>query len=198
MPIVLTVDQRRSRRAADQVGPLLEQLRSRRPRPLRAFQRTAGDEVQGVFDDADPDAAVDTVLQLVRGGVWSIGVGVGAVELPLPRVTRAGRGAAFERARTAVERAKRRPSRLAVVGPDPDRAHDAETALSLVAAIIDRRTQAAWEAVDLAVEGMQVQEIASRLAVSRQAVGQRLATAQWQLERDARPLAARLLREACR
>ncbi|MFZ0157624.1 MAG: hypothetical protein WAL50_01230, partial [Kineosporiaceae bacterium] len=78
---------------------------------LLRFERTAGDEFQGLLDDEV--SVVGVILDLVREGSWHIGVGVGPVEEPLPRSTRAARGTAFERAREAVEAAKRRPQHLA-------------------------------------------------------------------------------------
>lgn len=190
---MLTVDQRRSRRSPDRVEATVSRLASQST-PLRPFERTAGDEFQGVLDDAE--AAVDVVLLLLREGWWSVGVGVGPVRGPLPPSTRAGAGPAFEHARTAVERAKRHPQGVAVVGPVGASAHDAEVVLALVATLVQRRSAPAWEAVDLAVRGLSTTEVAAQLGVTRQAVGQRLATAQWQLEQQARPLAARLLAQA--
>src|SRR4051812_39773409 len=114
MPFVLTVDQQGSRRAGDRVPAALTLLAG--TPVVRAFDRTAGDEFQGVI--AGPDDAVEAALVLARDGRWSIGIGCGPVEQPLPRITRAGRGAAFEAARAAVEAAKRRPQRIAVrAGP---------------------------------------------------------------------------------
>ncbi len=99
---VLTVDQRGSRTDADRVAGLLKSMD--RIQAVRPFERTAGDEVQAVL--ADPVVVVDIALQLVRQRCWSVGVGVGPVEQPLPASTRAGRGPAFEHARTAVGRAR--------------------------------------------------------------------------------------------
>src|SRR3712207_894415 len=103
---VLTVDQRGSRREPDRVAEALDGL-AQLHRPLRAFERTAGDEFQGLLDD--PAQVVDVVLTLVRAGGWSIGVGTGEIEEPLPPSIREGRGPAFIFARNAVEAAKRRP-----------------------------------------------------------------------------------------
>jgi hypothetical protein len=193
MPIVLTVDQRSSRHGPDRVEEALGRL-ARRPAE-RPFERTAGDEFQGVLS-ADPGAilsVVDVILDLVRDGTWSIGIGVGPVEHPLPASTRAGRGEAFLHARKAVERAKRRPQHLAVDGRDPEAARDAEAVLTLLAAVVQRRTPQAWKAVELVTEGLTLSEVAARLGVTRQAVGQRLGTALWHQEQAARPVAARLL-----
>jgi hypothetical protein len=158
------------------------------------FERTAGDEFQGLLDDEV--SVVGVILDLVREGSWHIGVGVGPVEEPLPRSTRAARGTAFELAREAVEAAKRRPQHLAVRGPDPARAAEADAVLTLIAALIERRSEAAWQAIDLEVAGLSPAEAAAKLGISRQAVGQRLAAALWQQERASRPVAARLLADA--
>ena len=163
-------------------------------RPLLGFERTAGDEFQGVL--AEPDHVVDVVLLLVRHGGWSIGIGAGAVQTPLPRSTRAATGQAFLSARRAVEAAKQRPTRLAVRGAVPVEASDAQAVLSALAVIIERRSEQAWEAIGLVDDGRTQADAAGELGISRQAVGQRLAAGLWDLERDLRPTAARLLDRA--
>lgn len=188
---VLTVDQRDSSRQPDRVAALLADLAARPGSFLRGFERTAGDEVQGVLDDAGQ--VVDLVLRLVREDAWSIGVGVGTVKDPLPESTRAGSGPAFVLAREAVNRAKSRPSGLAVHGESAEDAHRAQTALDLLAATLHRRSDRGWEAVDLAASGLNQIEVAERLGISKQAVSQRLHTADWHLEPDARELASHLL-----
>ncbi|MEU2350623.1 hypothetical protein [Modestobacter sp. NPDC049651] len=189
MPFVLTVDQRASRRGPDRVAEVLDQL-SDVP-VLRRFERTAGDEFQGVLDD--PRLVVDVALQLLRGGAWSVGVGAGPVATPLPASTRAGAGPAFVRAREAVEAAKRRSVRVAVRGADPDTAADAQAVLTALGVFVQRRSAQAWEAVELVGSGRTQAEAAAELGVTRQAVGQRLAAGMWEVERDLRPVAARLL-----
>jgi hypothetical protein len=193
VPYVLTVDQKGSRRTHDRVPGVLRELNDDVP-TLLAFERTAGDELQGVLDD--PHQVVDVVLRLVRAGGWSIGVGAGPVQTPLPPTTRAGAGPAFLSARRAVDAAKQRPSRLAVRGAVPAEAGDAQSVLSALAVLVDRRSPQAWEAIAL-VSGERTQtEAAAMLGISRQAVGQRLAAGLWDLERELRPTAARLLARA--
>ncbi|HTE74652.1 MAG TPA: hypothetical protein VK640_15865 [Actinomycetes bacterium] len=189
--LVLTVDQRRSRGSADQVERLLGWLEERRLPTVRRFERTAGDEVQGVLDS--PPAAVGLVLDLVRQDRWSIGLGVGPVDEPLPTSTRAGSGPAFVLARDAVTRAKSRPTGLAVSGPALAAAGHAQTALDLAAALVQRRSERGWEAVDLAASGLSQVEVAKRLDISKQAVSQRLQAADWHLEGPARQLASHLV-----
>ncbi|SDX82818.1 hypothetical protein SAMN05661080_01351 [Modestobacter sp. DSM 44400] len=189
MPFVLTIDQKGSRRGPDRVPGALSAL-SGAPTVLR-FERTAGDELQGVLDD--PVAVVGVVLDLVRAGGWSIGVGAGPVQTPLPASTRAGAGAAFICARAAVEAAKRRPSRVAVRSPATTAAADAQAVLTALAVLVDRRSAQAWEAIVLVTAGRTQAEAAAELGVTRQAVGQRLAAGLWDVERDLRPTAVRLL-----
>jgi hypothetical protein len=187
---VLTVDQRHSRRGHDRVEDLLGWL-AHQPGVVRGFERTAGDEVQGVMDDAA--AVVNVVLGLVRRGEWSVGVGAGPVREPLPASTRAGSGPAFELARKAVEQAKSSPSLLAVRAPDRDRAIAAQAALDLLASVVQRRTDPGWEAVDLISRGATQTEIAEALGITKQAVSQRLRAATWAPEMAGRDLAAQLL-----
>lgn len=199
---VLTVDQRGSRRDVDRVQDLIDALNSTYRDAghasseglLRPFQRTAGDEVQAVV--ADPHSVVDIAIDLVERQNWSVGIGVGSVQHPLPEETRAGRGPAFEAARIAVERAKGTPGRIAVEGDDPDTAADADTALTFVSVLVARRSDEGREAIGRVRSGLTQTETARALDISKQAVSQRLSTAGWQLEVAGRRLAERLLRKA--
>jgi hypothetical protein len=193
VPYVLTVDQKASRRTADRVADILPKLNAAVATEL-PFERTAGDEFQGLLKD--PESVVDVVLQLVRDGGWSIGIGAGPVQTPLPKSVRAATGPAFLSARRAVDAAKQRPSRLAVRGAVPADAADAQAALSALAAVVDRRSDQAWEAIALVGEGRTQADAATALGISRQAVGQRLSAGLWDLERELRPTAVRLLTRA--
>ncbi|MEO6880569.1 MAG: hypothetical protein ABI181_06390 [Mycobacteriaceae bacterium] len=189
---VLTVDQRRSRRDADRVPELLALLAS--TPVVRGFERTAGDEVQGVLDD--PGAVVNTVLALVRSACWSIGVGVGTVAQPLPASTRAGRGPAFERARDAVEAAKTSPSHVSVVGAEPVSAQHAGAVLDLLALVVARRSDEGWAAVELVRVGATQTAAAAALGITKQAVSQRLRATAWGIEVAGRSTASALLARA--
>lgn len=213
--IVLTIDQKASTTRGDLVPALLERLRARAaaadsgaPGLVLPFERTVGDEVQGVLaaDDDGARLALDLVGDVLRDGGWSVGVGVGGVDRPLPESSRAAAGPAFVRARAAVEDAKGRGSSvpIAVVGPSEEPAAtiaaDAQALLRLLGAVAARRSDAGWEAIDTLAEhdgdDAPQRAVATRLGVSEQAVSQRLRTAQWAEEVAARPLAARLLRAA--
>ncbi len=191
---VLTADQQGSRSDVDRVDDARAALA-----PLswvRPPDRTAGDELQAVTDD--PAVAVDAALLLLDDGHWSIGIGIGPVETPLPEETRAGRGRAFEAAREAVEAAKGTPVPLQVRGVDADRAARVEAILSVLGHIVVRRSTEGQEVVRLLRTGMPITAAAAELGVSRQAASQRAATAGWAVEPAGRTLAVELLAEAGR
>lgn len=207
---VLTVDQQRSTSRGDRVPELLaaSERWTERLSGVQGsdgvelpFERTVGDEVQAVV--SSPAAALVLTLEIVRLGGWRTGLGVGEVHVPLPAHSREASGPAFVRARAAIDRAKRRSSAVpvAVQGADDRASADVEALVHLLGAVVERRSAAGWEVVDLLVEIEQAgseptqREVARSLGVSEQAVSQRLRAALWSEERAARPLAARLLGE---
>jgi hypothetical protein len=191
---VLTIDQQRSRSSRDAVPVLLDTLNSTyAERLVLPFERTAGDEVQGLLED--PATVVDIAVRLVRASQWSTGIGVGQAELPLPDSVRAARGTAFLCARTAVDRAKNAPAGIAVEGEHPDATH-AESAFWLLGSLLSRRTEAGWEAVDEMIASQTQAKAATRLGISPQAINSRLQVAGWREEQRGRELVAHLLEGA--
>ena len=186
---MLTVDQRGSRRTVDRIPDALTALAD--VPLLLAFERTVGDEFQGVLDD--PEALPRVVETLLRDGDWNIGIGVGAIEEPLPDHARAGRGPAYLQARDAVTAAKNSPWHLRVVGEHPA-ARALETTLWLWAAVLARRTSRGWEVADLVEEGLSYVEVAQRLGIGQSAVSQRAQAAGIVESRRARELATDLTR----
>ena len=189
---VLTVDQRGSRTSPDLVPGTLATLAD--AILLLPFERTAGDEFQGVLDD--PASLARVVETLLREDQWNIGIGIGPVNEPLPDHARAGSGAAYLHARHAVTAAKNSPWHLRVAGDDPG-VRALETTLWLWAAVLARRTTRGWETADLVDEGLSYEETGRRLGVSQSAVSQRAQAAGIVEGRRARELvtelAARLL-----
>ncbi|PQZ93775.1 hypothetical protein CQ018_08970 [Arthrobacter sp. MYb227] len=192
--IVMTIDQRKSRTNPDKVESLLQWL-SRSYRVMRGFERTAGDEVQGVLGDGVTAARI--ALAVAATGDWSVGIGIGAVESPLPEQTRAGRGLAFENARDAVDRAKKSGGAIAVSGPGNE-AGRIEAELQLISILESRRSESSAEAGRLVVEGMTQYEIAVKLGISQQAVSQRLASGLWHETEKLATYAAQALEEYSR
>ena len=74
--LVLTVDQRDSRRTPDRIPDTLAALGD--IPMLLPFERTAGDEFQGLVDH--PEALPRIVERLLREDAWNVGIGVGEVE----------------------------------------------------------------------------------------------------------------------
>lgn len=165
------------------------------------FERTAGDEIQGLA--ADAETVVATMGRLTRLGDWRVGIGAGEVDQPLPDSTRAARGPAYLAARDAITTARNSPTELALSlapGVSGGRyreitqlATDAETALWLLRSVLSRRSQEGWELMDLLDEGLSNNRAAQRLGISPSAVSQRLGRAgRVESERGAE-LAGRLL-----
>ena len=189
----MTVDQIQSRTQQDLVEVTLAQLGE--VETLLPFTRTVGDEFQGLL--AEPASVVDVTLGLMRTVAWHIGIGIGAVQQPLPSDVRRARGPAFFAARAAVEAAKKEPTHVSVRSePDRIEARDVEITLQLLIALQQRRTPLGWEAADLIDRGLSQTAAASTLEITRQALSQRLQAAHWSLDREARPVLARLLARA--
>ncbi|MBD8024998.1 DNA-binding protein [Microbacterium gallinarum] len=187
---VVTADQRDSQVSDDLVPAGLHAITAAAgPRLALAPERTAGDEIQTAI--ADAAGALEIVLQLTRLGTWSVGIGVGLVEEPLPANVRAARGPAFVHARDAVDRAKRAPTRVALTaGPE---GQDPEALLRLLIELRDRRTAEGWEVHDLLAEGLNQRDAARRLGISEGAVSLRARNAGLRTEEAAAPAVQRLL-----
>lgn len=212
---VMTMDQRGSSTGPDRVADLVDGLNAEGSDHgiVRPFQRTAGDEVQGLLDRAD--AVVGIALSAARSGHWSVGIGVGPVREPVPQETRAGAGPAFELARDAVGRAKHAPGRVAVsaqvpmgplpgaettagaagaaAAPDSDRVRLLETveaSLQLLAELEHRRTDEGQDAGRLVDAGLTQREAAERLGITQQAVSSRLRSGLWHESRRLAAVAA--------
>jgi hypothetical protein len=189
----LTVDQIDSRGTAeDAVAPILADRAAWRARgAVLGPDRTAGDEFQLVYEDAA--SALTAALLLRRSGPWSVGIGVGEVETPLPATTGAGRGEAFVAARAAVDAAKRSPHRLAVAATDAERAEGVTALIGLLLEVRSRRSPEGWEVADLLADGLSQVAIAERLGVTPQAISLRARAAAVRLEREALPALERAL-----
>lgn len=131
----------------DRVPPLLESLRHMET--VAGFERTVGDEIQGLVESAEQACAV--IRRVLRIGGWHVGVGCGSVDADVLAEIRTGtirtaRGSAFIRAREAVEKAKRYPVSVAVVGPDREGSEAAQALLQLIGVVVTGRTVAQREA----------------------------------------------------
>ncbi|WGW13113.1 MarR family transcriptional regulator [Saxibacter everestensis] len=209
---VLTIDQRNSRDSADRVPELLDVLNSGEWVGAIPFERTVGDEVQGVVLHAD--AAVDITLQLLQQGDWYVGIGIGTIDSPMPTSSREARGAAFVAARDAVEAAKDErngvpvavrslPDDMAEVDQTALSTVDAQAVLRLLGRLVQERSEAQWRVVNLirkklgdgryeTVRGRQ-KTAAKALGITPQAVSKSLSTSGWTEEEAGRIAAGRVL-----
>ena len=194
---VLTIDQVGSRGARDRVPELLELLRP--IEPILPWERSVGDEAQGVLERASD--VVDVVMRCLRARDWYVGVGIGEVERPLPASPREGRGSAFVAARTAVDRAKKTGERAPVAVEASSRggaaalAAEAEGVLALLGRHVMNRSEAEWRILDLLEPGTRGSQtaVARVLDITPQAVSKAAARAAWHEEHAVRPAASRLL-----
>ena len=196
---VITADQINSRADEDRVPEAFALLGDLHRDFAAEADRNAGDEIQVVT--ASPATALEAVLRLSRTGRWSVGLGIGNVRHPLPRMAREATGAAFLSAREAVAQAKRRSTRFALraetasdtAAPRELRGDDAMALIDLLIAVRDRRTPEGWEVCDLMATEMKQTAAAEALGVTPQAVSLRLRAAGWRLERQAVPTLALVL-----
>ncbi|MCT2058237.1 SatD family protein [Dietzia cinnamea] len=198
---VVTIDQRRSRTSADRVPALLNALNEI---PVAAaFERTAGDEVQGLLDD--PAAVRSALLIALREGDWHCGVGAGDVDdESYSSGTRAGRGDAYIAARSAVDAAKGLPGSVAIRVPDSPEvldgpatamawAADCEAVWALVAPLVLGRTEAQWRVVDAVDRSPTQAAAADELGITPASVTGALRASRIRDERAAYPALDRLL-----
>lgn len=200
---VITADQIDSRNDRDRATEMIALLTADYGHafPLPPDQ-TSGDEIQVMT--ADASSALDVVLALHRAGYWSVGLGVGAVNTPLPESTRQSSGGAFVAARNAVTRSKRTEAKFALedgaaaaASASPDArgltGDEVEALVTMLLLLRQRRTSEGWEAVELLRSGLSQVKIAAALGISTAAVSQRVKSAQWRVEEAVRPALVRLL-----
>lgn len=185
MMFVVMADQRGSRKAEDLVPNLLGDLNgTNQPwHTLLDFERTAGDEVQGLLDGAN---GIAELLRLFGDSdTWSVGVGIGDIETPLPRSTREATGSAYLAARRAIESAKRAPGWIRIESPSaPDTAQTLQALTHGLFYIQRGRSQAGHEAIVFSRQGQSGKTIAQKLGISPQAVSTRLRIAGWDEEQS--------------
>lgn len=196
---VLTVDQQSSRTQPDRVPELLRAVED--VSTVLPFVRTVGDEAQAVLDSAPH--VVRACIAIARAGQWSIGIGLGEVEHPLPDSSDQARGQAFIAARTAVETAKNSWSPLCVETATTSEDHvkdaqDAQTVLRLMFDLTARATDAQWQVIDALrnTPGASQTQIAEDLNISQQAVSKSLLAGRAEGIMEAIDCAERLLDRA--
>ena len=195
MAFVLTIDQRGSarHRGHDPIPGWADSLNRDVAAWLQLpFERTVGDEIQGVA--RDPEAVVGTIRTAARLQTWYVGIGIG--EATFAESSRASRGPAFERARHAVEAAKKHTVPIQLIGESSPVTHHAQTALITLYTLLSEHTEQGWRVADLARTTRTLTEVAVKLGITKQSVGRTARRAHIELERDLSSLATYLLNES--
>lgn len=145
-------------------------------------------DVVGVEDiraDVDnPEAALNVVMALLSDGNWAIGLGISAH----------GRGIY-----AASDAVGTRPAqvRVSVDTRHPGTAaEDIAAAFALIGHVLHKRTLEGREATALVRRGLNQNEAAQELGISKQAMSQRLQAAGWQAEQAGWRLAMNLITRA--
>ncbi len=191
---VITADQVDSRHRADLVDAAIDRIATGWGETLLLpAERTAGDELQLIVASGGP--ALEIVLELTRHGEWSVGCGIGAVVLPLPKNTRQASGIAFIAARAAVDAAKKRETRFALRAAEPHAtaATDLEAVVDLLLIGRGRRSRQGWELYDIMGPGVTQAEAAQKLGITPQAASKRARAAAIRAEHAAVPALGRML-----
>lgn len=149
-------------------------------------EQLRGDELQAVLRPAAPALAVLTHLRghLATAGpeapALRAGLGSGPVERLSTKGPFASDGAAFHRARAALEHAKSGGSRLTAWRTGVDRFDSLSDAMLALADVLTARwTRPQWEAIVGRLEDKGLEGIARERGVSFQSVSKRLRAASW-------------------
>lgn len=138
----------------------------------------------------DPEDALNVIMALLSDGSWAIGIGVA------PGVDDAADAAA---ARASAKAVGVKAGQVKVVvdkqTPSTDAA-DIAAAFALMAHVLHKRTYEGREATSLVRRGMNQNEAAAELGISKQAMSQRLQAAGWPAEQAGWQLALNLLTRA--
>ena len=189
----LTIDQRSSRAQDDRVPGLLALLGD--VATVLPFERTAGDEVQGLV--SDPEGVIAVIERTMRSQGWSIGLGIGELDTPLPGSVREARGPALLCARDAVEAAKKAPAvHLAVRGGSASAVSEVEAMLRLMGVVLRRRTPGQWRVIAAVAAAGTRAKAAQDLGITVQAISKSLLASADDVVADGYPLLARLLKVA--
>lgn len=194
---VVIADQIGSRSDRDRVAELLHRLDARAgDRLALPAERTAGDELQALT--ADPAAALDIVLECLRGKHFRAGLGIGDVAGELPTSIREASGPAFIAGRRAVQKAARTSIHFAAAGANTaaDAADDVDALIALLLAGRARWSAQSWELYDLLEQGLTQAAAAERLGITPQAVSKRARAAALAIDAEARRAIARVMDSA--
>lgn len=152
-----------------------------------------------------PITTCDVIMALLAAGDWAIGVGV----VPATEASSENPDdlddAVIEQAKKAASDALRPTAkagtvkvRIAGTKRDNPAAFNISAAFTLIGQVLSKRTQEGREATSLVRSGLNQNEAAQELGISKQAMSQRLQAAGWQAESAGWQLAVNLIEQAAK
>lgn len=149
------------------------------------FEVVGVEDIRAVVDS--PGDALNVVMALLSDGDWAIGLGI------------ASGSSDADALGAATSAAGRRPATVGVkADAGKNHAEDIAAAFALLSHVLHRRTVEGREATALVRRGMNQNEAAEELGISKQAMSQRLRAAGWQAEQAGVRLALNLIAAAAR
>lgn len=161
---------------------------------LSSLPGVAGFEVLGVEDIrskvADAEAALNLIMALLSDGNWAIGLGI---------ADGTGSSAPSDASATATAAVGTRAGQVRVIVDRQNattEAADIAATFALMSHVLHKRTYEGREATSLVRRGMNQNEAAATLGISKQAMSQRLQAAGWPAEQAGWQLALNLITRA--
>ena len=161
---------------------------------LSSLPGVAGFEVLGVEDIrskvADAEAALNLIMALLSDGNWAIGLGI---------ADGSNNSAPSDASATATAAVGTRAGQVRVIVDRQDattEAADIAATFALMSHVLHKRTYEGREATSLVRRGMNQNEAATTLGISKQAMSQRLQAAGWPAEQAGWQLALNLITRA--
>ncbi|GAB2515132.1 hypothetical protein CATRI_06690 [Corynebacterium atrinae] len=147
------------------------------------FELLGVEDIRAVVDS--PRAVCDTIMALLSDGNWAIGVGLAPAE---DGARREATASISRTARAGIVYVKQQASGTL--------ADDIAATFALLGHVLSKRTIEGREATSLVRSGLNQNEAAEVLGISKQAMSQRLQAAGWQAETAGWQLAVNLLSQA--
>ncbi|MBZ8177802.1 MarR family transcriptional regulator [Corynebacterium poyangense] len=138
-----------------------------------------------------PESVCDLVMALLSDGDWAIGIGVLPESNSAATTKSVATGSLPRQARAGIVKAT-------VQDHPKEISTDIEAVFALLGQVLQKRTMEGREATSLVRRGLNQNEAAEALGISKQAVSQRLQAAGWQAETAGWQLAVNLLKRADR
>lgn len=161
---------------------------------LSSLPGVAGFEVLGVEDIrshvADAEAALNLIMALLSDGNWAIGLGI---------ADGSDNSAPSDASATATAAVGTRAGQVRVIVDRQNattEAADIAATFALMSHVLHKRTYEGREATSLVRRGMNQNEAAATLGISKQAMSQRLQAAGWPAEQAGWQLALNLITRA--